>query len=131
MYRNKSREFSDLIGETLVSIEGLDKGSDQVIFTTASGKKYKMYHQQDCCENVEVEDVCGVDIKDLLDTPIVHAEESSRDNLGDDKEVDDGFYPESQTWTFYLLSTIKGSITIRWLGTSNGYYSESVDFEEM
>jgi len=67
-------------------------------------------------------DITG-DLDDLCLTPILDAREDS-----DGKRDSDG---DSETWTFYNLRTIKGSVTLRWIGRSNGYYSESVDFEEV
>jgi len=117
------RPFDALVGQTLVAIDGMEKGSAYVTFTTVSGTEYIMYHQQDCCESVELVDVVG-DVADLLHTPIVVAREDSNAD-GETPE-----YTESFTWTFYTLRTIKGTVTLRWLGQSDGYYSESVDFME-
>ena len=121
-------KFSDLKGKTLIIIDGLIKGSEMVTFCTKEGNIYEMYHDQECFEKVEVEDICG-DIQDLLDSPILLAEEStSRENpKGTEMEWQD----DSFTWTFYKLSTFKGDVTIRWYGESNGYYSERVDFIEV
>ena len=117
-------EFSELLGKVLTSIEVID--NEEIIYTDNQGNKYRSYHDQDCCESVCIEDING-DLDDLLDTPILQAEESanSEDTLGLIEN------PDSFTWTFYKLATIKGYVTIRWLGESNGYYSESVDFEKM
>jgi hypothetical protein len=109
-------EFSTLKGKILTSITV--SGDEEIVFETKD-ETFKMYHKQDCCEDVHIEDICG-DLVDLLDSSILLAEESSKFS----SEVEDG---DLATWTFYKLSTVKGSITIRWYGMSNGYYSESVD----
>lgn len=119
------KDFNELTGKTIVLIKGLKSDSNEVIFICNDCSVYRMYHEQDCCESVEINDVCG-DVEDLLYTPVLKAE--VRTNV-DVPPVDE--WEESYTWTFYELATIKGSVTIRWYGCSNGYYSESVDFIKM
>ncbi len=121
-------DISVLVGKTLTKIEPLSEGSypEELVFYTTTGQVYKMYHERDCCEYVCLEDVCG-DFRDLIGRPILLAEEVSSSYDPRDYEYGD----DSHTWTFYKLSTIKGSVTLRWLGVSNGYYCESVDFVEI
>ena len=120
-------EIGELLGQILVSIENID--DEEILFTNTGGKRYKLHHHQGCCEEVRIEDICG-DLKDLVGEPILLAEEvigESAQPVGWTPEHD----PEdSVTWTFYKFATRKGYVDIRWLGSSNGYYSESVDFEE-
>ena len=80
-----------------------------------------MYHSQDCCEDVSIDDIVG-NLEDILNQEILIAEEVSN------KDPKPEEYHESCTWTFYKIVTNRGAVTLRWYGTSNGYYSESVDF---
>ena len=118
--------FSDLVGMTMLSVEQI--GYDIIRFTSNEGRTFELFHAQSCCEIVEIESVIG-DLSDLIGVPILLAEEMSSEEAPSDYVHE--YEPESQTWTFYKLRTIKGSVDIRWFGSSNGYYSESVDFEEV
>ena len=115
-------DFSALVGKTIAAIEKDNFDGDQLTIACSDGSAYVMLHQQDCCEHVEIEDICG-DLEDLIGNPVLQAEESTSE--GDKSRHD------SSTWTFYKLATIKGSVTIRWFGESNGYYSEGVDFYQI
>ena len=126
----KEVDFEVLKGKVLTKIEGLEKDSEVVTFYAEDGSIFQMYHEQDCCESVSVDDVCG-DINDLIGEKILIAEENScsDETPGGIPRPDE--YTDSYTWTFYKLATKKGYVDIRWYGESNGYYSESVDFKQI
>lgn len=118
-------DIKDLIG---VVLESIDNSGEEILFTAVDGRKWQMYHDQDCCELVSVEDVIG-DLNDLIGSPILLAEEvSNSDENPEGVPVKE--YQYSYTWTFYKFATVKGYVTIRWYGESYGYYSESVSFKE-
>lgn len=96
-----------------------------IIFEFHDGTKFKMWHHQDCCESVTLEDVAGGDLSDLEGQCIIEAYETT--DRGDRK----GDYDESHTWTFYTIRTNLVTLTIRWYGTSNGHYSEGVDIDQI
>ena len=121
---DKHVEFETLKGKVVTKVTQTD---DTISFETQDGSSYLMYHSQDCCENVYVESIVG-DLDDLLDSEVLLAEEV----VGENPEGwTEGKYAESYTWTFYKLATRKGYVDIRWLGESNGYYSESVNFAKI
>lgn len=116
--------WNDISVEVLVGLElkSIENTGDEINIETTTGRRFQMYHSQDCCESVWVEDVCG-DLEDLIGSPILMAESRTCDN-----DINPG--NDSSMWTFYEFRTIKGSVTIRWLGESNGYYGVGVDFVE-
>ena len=127
MYYDEQCNFDKLKGKIVTEIKGCKVGSDEIRFICNDGSEYLMYHVQDCCESVTLEDIAG-DVNDLINSEIMLAEEVTSN------ENPEGVKPEYQdsfTWTFYKLRTINGSVTLRWYGESNGYYSESVDFAKL
>lgn len=118
--------INELVGKTLLEVTGIEKESTEIRFYTTCGKIYLMYHEQDCCECVDLEDFEG-DPEDLRDAIVISAEE--REVELSQSDFPENQYFESATATFYDIQTTKGSMWLRWLGESNGYYSESVSFK--
>jgi hypothetical protein len=107
-------------GKTIKSIFIVPQ--DEIHFELDSGEKYKMFHPQDCCESVSIDNIEG-ELSDLIGSPLVVAKEDSE--RGEEKDF------ESSTITTYTFETEKSKVIVRWLGISNGYYSESVQIEQI
>lgn len=114
-------EFVKLQGKVITDIE-VSKYKTSIKIVCSDGYIYDIYHDQNCCEDVHLEDICG-DLEDLIGIPILLAKESTSDK---DPLPDAEYF----MWTFYTLRTIKGTVTLRWWGNSNGYYSVDVEVHE-
>ena len=114
-------ELENLVGKTITSFIG-EVGAYEVHIITPEGTLL-MYHRQDCCEHVYLEDVVG-DPLDLIGHKVIVAEE--RDSLPTDPQDEENDLFET-LWTFYEIRTTGGDLSLRWMGSSNGYYGMSVD----
>jgi len=112
--------INDMVGKVFTSVT---QDGYEMVFENAT-ERFRFLHWQDCCESVYIESIVG-DLSDLEGEPLLIAEEVS----GEIPEPKEDEYIESRTWTFYKFATRKGYVDVRWLGESNGYYSESVDLE--
>lgn len=104
-------------GRVITDIVGLNKGSENVEIHFVDGGILMLRHKQDCCESVALVDFYGGDERGV----VLSFEERTND-ASDNPDVS-----ESGTWTFYSIQTTTGEIWMRWLGESNGFYSESVN----
>lgn len=111
---------NELIGETLTHID-VDESGDQIRMETASGKVITLYHCQDCCESVRIEDTQG-NWHDLIGKVIVEANKREG-NFGKP------YAAESWMRTEFTFKVDDATVISRWIGESNGYYSESVDIK--
>lgn len=117
------QDISHMIGKTAVKVEAtsisrLSNYNDCLTFDMNDGSRFTFQHNQDCCEHVSIEDIVG-DLDDLVGSPILTAECRRCENY----HAEDGY----GKWTFYEYATNKGSVTVRWYGSSNGYYAVEVD----
>lgn len=123
-YSYEQDEFlKTLSGKTILNVQGLKSGSGHIYFYFSDKSNMTMFHEQDCCESVFVDDIDG-DESDLIGSTIISVELVTNCNTNFKDEYDD-----SCTWSFYKIKTTKGYVVIRWYGCSNGFYSEAVDIE--
>ena len=116
---NSQVDIKNMVGKVFTRVSG-GVGSGELVFENDT-ERFVFFHYQDCCECVDINDIVG-DLQDLVGEPLLIAEEVS----GEIPEHNHAGYHESQTWTFYKFATRRGYVDVRWLGESNGYYSESV-----
>lgn len=107
-----------MVGQVFTRVYG-DVGDRQMVFEN-DRERFVFFHSQDCCESVDINDITG-NLQDLVGEPLLMALEV-KGYVGPEPE-----YPDSYTYTFYKFATRLGYVDVRWLGESNGYYSESVD----
>jgi hypothetical protein len=120
-------QIKELVGKTL-TLAQVERGS--LYLNADDGSTYLLEGDDDCSNSpASVEDVCG-DLSDLIGSPLLVAEEINNDDSSKPlPEVHDA--QESQTWSFYKFATIKGRVTVRFFGSSNGYYSETASLHRM
>ena len=92
--------------------------ADGILFVFSDGQSWRMFHERECCEDVYIEDIAG-DISLLTGLVTVFEE------FTEEGERDDDY--NTSTYTFYRLTAGKESVSVRWYGTSNGYYSEEAE----
>jgi hypothetical protein len=112
-----SAKIEDMVGKIFTRVSG-GVGDGEMVFENDT-ERFVFFHHQDCCESVDINDIVG-DLEDLVGEPLLIAEEVSGAT-----EPDEEHY-ESYSYTFYKFATRKGYVDVRWLGESNGWYSEGV-----
>lgn len=123
---SKTTTIDSIVGKTIKSVEGDRVNSDRLEFEFEDGCFCGFYEGGGQCDNTRIEDIIG-EVDNLIGAPLLMAEEVvSRDKSIED--APDKYDAGSFTWTFYKFATVNGYVTVRWYGTTNGYYSERVDF---
>lgn len=94
-----------------------NNNEDVIIFNTSMGNHWFAIFG-DCCSTSWIEHISGVDF--LLDAVIKQIDIESEIL----EKLDEGGITEA---TFYKITTDKGSATIEFRNSSNGYYSGSLE----
>lgn len=121
--------FGEQMLELLVGkiIKKITEDGHSMVFECTDGSVFEAYHMQDCCETVSIHDINLPDLSVLNGEEIYHADSEESSTWPEDVAPPD--YNESFTWTTHFIKTKNNTLKVRWLGTSNGYYSESVYFQ--
>lgn len=123
----KTIDIKELNGKKIVAID-IDDSEGQIQITTECGRVFRFYHAQDCCESVRIEPSQDGDgnLLSLIGKEIQEIDLKA-ETSGDPPPE----YPDSWTRTTITFKTDSETIVSRWIGESNGFYSESVDLVEI
>ena len=117
---------SELIGLVVSEID-VDDSGDSLRITTECGRSFMFYHDQDCCETVRIWDTKG-NLKLLKGKRLESVEHATLDDIPSDVD----YKPlDSWTWTEITFRVTDATVISRWIGESNGYYSEGVSLTEL
>lgn len=111
-----------LEGEILTNID-IDEDKRQMLLTTKSGRVFRFHHKQDCCEDVKI---VGLDENfTTLQGKVIN---EVKEEVVEEENMEDY---EHRTKTNFIFKTDENTAICRWVGISNGYYSETVDIDEL
>jgi len=125
---NGAYVYKDVIGKVVIGVDvSKDRYNgvsynDGVILAFEDNTKAVITHEQDCCESVYLEDING-DLSALVGYPLLVCEAVWQDNGYDEDNYG------SSTWTFFKLGGVNDVVTLRFIGSSNGYYGEEVTLD--
>jgi hypothetical protein len=118
------KQLDNMVGRVVKYID-IDK--EEMKITCEDNSVFTFYHEQDCCENVYIADTVG-DPMSLKGWKLLSVD------MDAENESDgwDGFRFDqiSRTVTMVKFVTDENTVSVRWIGESNGYYSESVDLKQ-
>ena len=112
---NQAINIDQIKGMTITAV--VYKESNESLRIHLNTHVLEMIHHQDCCETVYLADVVG-SFEDLIGYPLLEVSEST---------VNTNSEGMSSTASYYNFNTVKASVQLRWVGESNGFYSETVD----
>jgi hypothetical protein len=113
--------LAHLVGKPIEAAYLAEADGNACTVLETAGYLFLLGHSQDCCERFELIDGED-DLAGLIGGVVVVAEEVDSDDIPALEE-----YEESYTWTLYRFRTTKGDCTLRFYGSSNGYYGEAAE----
>ena len=107
----------------ILAVRGMEVGSREVVIDTDQGTIW-LYHEQECCEQVELVDVTG-DPEDIVGGVLVLFEKRTHEDmrLPKARKIKS---KGSDPFTFYELRTTKGDVTLRWQKVTDTWYGTDV-----
>ena len=113
-------DIKDLTDSVVKSID-IDDSDQRVLITLEDGRSFVIEHHQDCCESVWIDsgeqDMLKLQNKKIVEANVEYDEHST--------------CSESGTVTLFKFRTDEDTVVLKWIGESNGYYSETADIYEI